>query len=81
MNPGTGIESAPLHSLEAERAVLGAILINQSAHERTAIWLRRGRVFFRQAHRLVYGAVLHVWKCSASVGRSTTWAARRTSVA
>lgn len=48
------------HNLDAERAVLGAILVNNAAHERTAVWLRRGRVFFRKAHREIYAAILTV---------------------
>jgi replicative DNA helicase len=48
------------HSLEAERAVLGALLVNTAAMEKAASWLRRGRVFYRQAHRTIYAAMLTV---------------------
>lgn len=45
------------HNLEAERAVLGACLLNRDAIEVAAGVLAEGD-FYRQAHALIFGAVL-----------------------
>lgn len=44
------------HSLEAERAVLGAIILNNAAYERAGRYVNATR-FYRDAHRRVYAAL------------------------
>lgn len=44
------------HSLEAERAVLGVILLENDAHDRV-VTLLRTEDFFRVAHQLIFGAI------------------------
>lgn len=46
------------HSLDAERAVLGACLVNPAALEKAAPVVRRGRSFYRHAHRRIFDAML-----------------------
>lgn len=47
------------HNLEAERSVLGAILVDNASYE-LASQVITGRDFFRDAHRRIYDAVAHL---------------------
>lgn len=47
------------HSIEAEKAVLGAVLINNAAFER-ALGTVRPAHFYRRAHRVMFESMLHL---------------------
>lgn len=47
------------HNLEAERSVLGAVIMNNHAFEK-AVELVRGDDFFRRAHRAIFEAMLRL---------------------
>ena len=55
VDPDPGARSLP-SNLEAERSVLGAILLHNDSYEKIAKTLTGGD-FFRNAHRLVYDAI------------------------
>ena len=54
--PDVGNEGSLPNNLEAERAVLGAILVNTAVIEQVATSLQPGQ-FYREAHRRVYTAM------------------------
>lgn len=56
---GVTIDRALPHNLEAERSVLGAIIINNSTYEQIGDRLQ-ARHFYRDAHRRLYDAMIAV---------------------
>jgi len=56
----------PPHSLEAERAVLGALLLDRESLPR-AIEVLRGSDFYKEGHRLMFGAMLVLFERSEPV--------------
>ena len=54
------------HSLEAERAVLGALLLDRESLPR-AIEVLRGSDFYKEGHRLMFGAMLVLFERSEPV--------------
>ena len=63
------------HNLEAEQALLGAILVNNEAHDRVSGFLEPGH-FFDPLHQQIYETVS---KLIASGKRSTRSLSRRSS--
>lgn len=53
-------ELPPPHNLEAEKAILGACLLNRPAIEHAIGALGDGRAFYRHAHQLIYQAIVAV---------------------
>jgi len=51
----------PPHSLEAERAVLGALLLDRESLPR-AIEVLRGSDFYKEGHRLMFGAMVALFE-------------------
>ena len=47
----------PPHSLEAEQALLGAMLLHENAVGKAVETLRSGRKFYSAAHRKIYDAI------------------------
>lgn len=59
-------EHLPPHNIEAEESVLGSILIDQDAITMIATILEPDD-FFREAHRIVFAAMLELYKASTPV--------------
>ena len=66
MKPVTGVEKLPPQSIEAEQAVLGALLIEGDAVLK-AIELLGEDDFYRAAHRRIYVAMLGLFEKSESI--------------
>lgn len=62
------------HNLDAERTILGAVLVEPSALASAAAFLKAGD-FFDQKHRLIYGAMLEGFETGAGVDLVTVKAA------
>ena len=57
-----GADSTPPHSIEAEQAVLGAILLSEQAHYTFVVEEElRARDFYRSRHRVVFEAMLQLF--------------------
>ena len=55
------IDRVPPQNIEAEQAVLGAMLISRDAIASAAEMLKP-EDFYREAHRLVFGAILELFQ-------------------
>lgn len=60
------LDRVPPQSLEAEQAVLGAMLIEREAISKVAEFLRK-EDFYREAHRLIYNAALELFNKNEAV--------------
>lgn len=57
-----GADSTPPHSIEAEQAVLGAILLSEQAHYTFVVEEElKARDFYRNRHRVVFAAMLELF--------------------
>ena len=70
MKPVSDIEKLPPQSIEAEQAVLGALLIEGEAVMK-AIEILAGEDFYRAAHRRIYAAMLGLFEKSESIDMVT----------
>nr|MDA8388788.1 replicative DNA helicase [Nitrospiraceae bacterium] len=70
MKPGADIEKLPPQSIEAEQAVLGALLIEGESVLK-AIELIGEEDFYRAAHRRIYGAMLGLFEKNESIDMVT----------
>ena len=52
----------PPHNLDAERAVLGAILLDNSAYDGVSDTIS-GNDFYHQAHKIIYAAMKKLIDC------------------
>lgn len=55
------LKNVPPHSADAERAVLGALLIDPSSIDDVAVLVTPDH-FYRPAHALIYSTVLELWR-------------------
>lgn len=60
------LDRIPPQNVEAEQSVLGAMLIEREAISKAAEFLRP-QDFYREAHRLIYGAILQLYNRSEAV--------------
>lgn len=60
------LDRIPPQNVEAEQSVLGAMLIEREAISKVAEFLR-AQDFYREAHRLIYGAVLQLYNRAEAV--------------
>ena len=64
------IERVPPQNIEAEQAVLGAMLIEKEAIARVTELLKGGD-FYREAHRLIFEAMLDLYNRNEAVDMIT----------
>lgn len=60
------LDRIPPQNVEAEQSVLGAMLIEREAISKAAEFLRP-QDFYREAHRLIYGAILQLYNRAEAV--------------
>ena len=58
--PGGAVDRTPPQDLAAEQSVLGAMLMSKDAIA-NVLELVRGRDFYKPAHELIFGAILHLY--------------------
>lgn len=72
------IDRVPPQNIEAEQAVLGAMLIEKEAISKVAEFLN-GKDFYREAHRVIFDAVLDLFNKNEAVDMVTVIEALRKS--
>lgn len=60
------LKNVPPHSADAERAVLGALLIDPSSIDDVAVLVTPDH-FYRPAHTLIYSTILELWRSDKPV--------------
>ena len=66
MTPSSGAERVPPHSIEAEMAVLGAVLIDNAAYSVITESLTE-EAFYKQAHQRIFQAMEHLSQKSEAI--------------
>jgi replicative DNA helicase len=70
------IDRVPPQNLEAEQSVIGAAMIEREAISKTAEFLRP-EDFYREAHRLIFGAIINLFNKNEAVDMVTVVEALR----
>src|SRR4028119_938877 len=65
-SPGAGAALVPPHDLDAERAVIGAMLVSETAVAAVAERLA-AEDFYSEVHRIIYGAMTRLYARGAPI--------------